>query len=58
MIDDLVEKLSANNQINGFFSKDDIISINAMKMQCFKLDDPEIYYSFFDNLEHFVSNEK
>ncbi len=55
LIDTLVERLSNNSNINGFFSKNEIVDINTMKMQCFKLDDLEIYYSFFDNLAHFYN---
>lgn len=55
MIDKLVETLSNNTEKSGFFSKDEIIDINTMKMHSFKLDDQEIYYTFFDNLEYFLS---
>ena len=55
MIDELVETLSNDTEKSGFFSKDETIDINTMKMQSFKLDDQDIYYTFFDNLEQFIN---
>lgn len=54
-IDALVAELSENTEQSGFFSKDEQIDINTLRMQAFTLDDPALYYSFFDNLKQNLS---
>lgn len=58
LIDNLILTLSKNSFQNGFFDFDYEIEINALKMQSFKIDDSDIYYNFFDNLEKYLKQEK
>lgn len=49
-IDKLIDHLIDNREDNGFFGPDDIVYINRMFGQAIRLDDREVYYSFFENL--------
>ena len=48
-INELLDRLEKNSKTNGFFKKDDLVSIDLF--HGFKIDDKEIYYLFFNTLE-------
>lgn len=54
-IDNLIEILTKNKENNGFFAIEDTIYSNRLFLQGFKIDDKQIYYNFFDNLEKYIS---
>ena len=50
IVDELDEELKQKKEITGFFGSDDIIYINRLWGNSFKIDDNEIYHLFFRNL--------
>lgn len=52
-IDELIQKMELNKKQNGFFSKDDEVIIRSSG-NSFKIDDPEIYYLFFEELKKYT----
>ena len=52
VIDALVEEFNQKKEETGFFGKDDIIYINRLYGNAFKIDDNEIYHLFFKNLDN------
>ena len=49
-VDKLVEEFNQKKEETGFFGQDDIIYINRLYGNLFKIDDNEIYHLFFKNL--------
>lgn len=49
-VDKLVEEFNQKKEETGFFGQDDIIYINRLYGNSFKIDDNEIYHLFFKNL--------
>ena len=49
-VDELIDYLIDNRENNGLFGPNDIVYINRMFGQAIRLDDREVYYSFFENL--------
>ena len=47
-IDEMIDNLEKNKNKNGFFGKEDVVSVG--NMNGFMLDDRDIYYAFFENL--------
>ena len=48
-IDELIKTMENNSDNNGFFCANDDVAVDSMNG--FKLDDPELYYLFFENLK-------
>lgn len=55
-IDQLVEEFNQKKEETGFFGKDDGIYINRLIGNIFKIDDNEIYYLFFKNLDEYFKD--
>lgn len=55
-IDKLIDLLVSDNENNGFFAPEDIVYINRMFGNAIKLDDREVYYDFFSNLNYNFKN--
>lgn len=57
-VDMLVDELIKNSEETGFFTPDEHIFVNFGLGKRFKIDDREIYHSFFNNLNKILKQKK